>query len=99
MPQIPPGGYIVTSTRTISSTSKHLRSMRASDRILLADIAVEYRAYRQDVNAFLATHLVGVCVQKCYQNRLLFAFDVYAQQPGANTGEAASQIAACRDKC
>ena len=48
----------------------HLKAMPAENRQLLTDITAEYRAYRQDVNAFLTTHLAKVCTQKCYQSRL-----------------------------
>jgi hypothetical protein len=30
----------------------------------------DYCAYRQEVDAFLKTHLAGVCTQKCYQSRV-----------------------------
>jgi hypothetical protein len=49
---------------------QHLRILSPSDRQRLTDLTVEYRAYRQDVKAFLTTHLTGVCTQKCYQSRL-----------------------------
>jgi hypothetical protein len=48
----------------------HLKAMPASNRQLLTDLTAEYRAYRQDVNAFLTTHLARVCTQRCYQSRL-----------------------------
>jgi hypothetical protein len=48
----------------------HLRSMPTSDRRLLTDMTLDYRVYRQEVNAFIKTHLAGVCTQKCYQSRL-----------------------------
>ena len=48
----------------------HLESMPAFDRQLLLDMTLDYRMYRQDVNAFLRTHLAGVCTQKCYQSQL-----------------------------
>lgn len=48
----------------------YLQSMPASDRRLLTDMTLDYRVYRQEVNAFLKTHLAGVCTQKCYQSKI-----------------------------
>lgn len=48
----------------------HLKAMPAAKRQMLTDLTAEYRAYRQDVNAFLSAHLARVCTQKCYQSHL-----------------------------
>ena len=62
--------YQQEQVAALQMVHKHLQSMPAADRQMLTGLTAEYRAYRQDVNAFLTTHLKGVCTQKCYQSRL-----------------------------
>ncbi|MBW2468479.1 MAG: hypothetical protein PVF09_03745 [Desulfobacterales bacterium] len=62
--------YQQEQLEAVEMVRSHLHSMPASDRRLLTDLTVEYRAYRQEVNAFLKSYLAGVCTQKCYQSRL-----------------------------
>ena len=62
--------YQLEQLAALQLVYKHLYSMPASDKQLLIDLTAEYRAYRQNVDTFLKTHLAGVCTQKCYQSRL-----------------------------
>ncbi|MGD8991900.1 MAG: hypothetical protein PVI00_10650 [Desulfobacterales bacterium] len=62
--------YQQEQLEALQMVRSHLRSMSASDRRLLTNMTLEYRLYRQEVNAFLETHLASVCTQKCYQSRL-----------------------------
>ena len=62
--------YQQEQLETLQMVCGHLRTMQAPERRLLADMTRDYRAFRQDVDAFLKTHLAGVCTQRCYQDRL-----------------------------
>jgi len=62
--------YQQEQLEALQMVRRHLRSMQASDRRLLKELTLDYRSYRKEVNAFLKTHLAGVCTQKCYQSRL-----------------------------
>ncbi|MGD9121837.1 MAG: hypothetical protein PVG59_14230 [Desulfobacterales bacterium] len=62
--------YQQEQLETLQMISSHLQSMPPPERRLLTDMTLDYRAYRQEVSAFLKTHLAGVCTQKCYQSRL-----------------------------
>jgi hypothetical protein len=62
--------YQQEQLEALEMVRSHLHSMPASDRRLLADMTVDYRVYRQEVNVFLKSYLADVCTQKCYQSRL-----------------------------
>ena len=62
--------YKQEQLEALQMISSHLQSMPPPERRLLTDMTLDYRAYRQEVSAFLKTHLAGVCTHKCYQSRL-----------------------------
>lgn len=62
--------YQQEQLEALQMISSHLQSMPPPERRLLTDMTLDYRAYRQEVSAFLKTHLAGVCTHKCYQSRL-----------------------------
>ena len=62
--------YQQEQLEALQMVRRHLRSMQAPDRRRLKELTLDYCTYRKEVNAFLKTHLAGVCTQKCYQSRL-----------------------------
>ena len=62
--------YHKEQLEALEMVHRHLQYMPASEKRLLSDMTRDYRAYRQEVNAFLKTHLAIVCTQKCYQSRI-----------------------------
>ena len=62
--------YQQEQLEALKMVHRHLQTIPASNRQMLMDMTAEYRVYRQNVNAFLTTHLAQVCTRKCYQSRL-----------------------------